>query len=102
MAGVGKLMKQAAKMQKQMEKIQEELAEKELEVSSGGGAIKIIVMGSGDFKSISIDPEFLKEDKEFVEEALLSAVQESAQKAKEYSEAEMEKVTGGMGIPGLM
>ncbi|MEO0510396.1 MAG: YbaB/EbfC family nucleoid-associated protein [Verrucomicrobiota bacterium] len=102
MAGVGKLLKQAQKMQKQMEAIQQELAETVLEVSSGGGAITIKVNGQGEFQNFKIDPEFLKEDAEFVEETLLSAVQEAATKAKETSEEAMGAVTGGMGgFPGL-
>ncbi len=104
MAGVGKLLKQAQKMQKQMEAVQEELAEKVLEVSSGGGAIQIQINGQGEFQSFKIDPEFLQEDAEFVEETLLAAVQEAAAKAKETSEEAMGAVSGGMpgGLGGLM
>ena len=103
MAGVGKLLKQAQKMQKQMQAIQDELAEKELEVSSGGGAVNITITGQGEFRGIKIDPEFLKEDAEFVEETLLGAIQEAAQKAKDVSEEAMGALTGGMGgFPGLM
>jgi len=103
MAGVGKLLKQAQKMQKQMEAIQAELAEQTLEVSSGGGAIQIKINGQGEFQAFKIDPEFLKEDAEFVEETLLAAVQEAAAKAKETSEEAMSAATGGMGgLPGLM
>ena len=103
MAGVGKLLKQAQKMQKQMQAIQDELAEKELEVSSGGGAVNITITGQGEFRAIKIDPEFLKEDAEFVAETLLGAVQEAAQKAKDVSEEAMGALTGGMGgFPGLM
>ncbi len=103
MAGVGKLLKQAQKMQKQMQAIQDELAEKELVVSSGGGAVNITITGQGEFRAIKIDPEFLKEDAEFVEETLLGAVQEAAQKAKDVSEEAMGALTGGMGgFPGLM
>jgi len=102
MAGVGKLLKQAQKMQKQMEAIQEQLAEQIIEVSSGGGAIQIQINGQGDFQSFKLDPEFLKEDADFVEEALLAAVQEAAAKAKETSEEAMGSVTGGMGgFPGF-
>jgi DNA-binding YbaB/EbfC family protein len=102
MAGVGKLMKQAQKMQKQMQIVQEKLAEQVLEVSSGGGAVNIQITGQGEFKGIKIDPEFLKEDAEFVEETLLAAVQEAAEKAKETSEEAMGAVTGGMGgFPGF-
>lgn len=102
MAGVGKLMKQAQKMQKQMEAVQEQLKEQVLEVSSGGGAVHIKITGQGEFKELKIDPEFLKEDPEFVEETLLGAVQEAASKAKETSDEAMNSVSGGMGgFPGL-
>jgi DNA-binding YbaB/EbfC family protein len=103
MAGVGKLLKQAQKMQKQMDAIQEKLAETILEVSSGGGAVTIKITGQGEMQSIKIDPEFLKEEPEFVEETLLAAVQEASAKAKETSEEAMSAVSGGMGgFPGLM
>ncbi|HBR93316.1 MAG TPA: nucleoid-associated protein, YbaB/EbfC family [Opitutae bacterium] len=103
MAGVGKLLKQAQKMQKQMEAVQAELSNTILEVSSGGGAINVKINGQGEFQAFKIDPEFLKEDAEFVEETLLAAVQEAATKAKETSEESMGAVTGGMGgFPGLM
>ena len=103
MAGVGKLLKQAQKMQKQMEAAQAELSDKILEISSGGGAIRIKINGQGEFQSIQIDPEFLKEDSDFVEESLLTAVQEAAAKAKETSEQAMGGITGGMsGLPCLM
>lgn len=103
MAGVGKLLKQAQKMQKQMEAVQQELAEKILEISSGGGAITIQITGQGEMRSIKIDPEFLKEEVGFVEETLLAAVQEASAKAKQVSEEAMSAVTAGMGgFPGLM
>ena len=103
MAGVGKLLKQAQKMQKQMEAVQAELSSTILEVSSGGGAINIKIDGQGEFQSFTIDPEFLKEDSEFVEETLLAAVKEAAAKAKETSDEAMGAVTGGMGggFPGF-
>ena len=103
MAGVGKLLKQAQKMQKQMEAVQAELSGTILELSSGGGAINVKINGQGEFQGFKIDPEFLKEDADLIEEALLSAVQEATAKAKETSEEAMSSVTGGMGgFPGLM
>jgi len=104
MAGVGKLLKQAQKMQKQMQAIQDQLADQILEVSSGGGAVEIQITGQGEFKAIKLDPEFLKEDPEFVEETILGAIQEAAAKAKETGEEAMGAVTGGMGggLPGFM
>lgn len=103
MAGVGKLMKQARKMRRQMQAVQEDLAEKELRVSSGGGAVRITVTGQGEFRGIEIDPEFLKEDVEFVEETLLGAIQEATAKAKKVGEEAMGGLTGGMGgLPDMV
>ena len=103
MVGVGKLLKQAQKMQKKMEEAQESLAEEMFEVSGGGGAVTVKINGQGEFQNLILDPEFLKEDADFIEETLLSAVQEAAAKAKETSEEAMGSVTGGMGgFPGLM
>ena len=104
MVGVGKLLKQAQKMQKSMAEAQEKLAEQVLEISSGGGAITVKITGGGEFHSLSFDPEFLKEDPEIIEEATLAAIQEASAKAKEAHEKLMEEITGGMGmgLPGFM
>jgi len=102
MAGVGKLLKQAQKMQKRIEALQNELAEKELEVSGGGGAVVIKITASGEFRNISIDPELLKEDASLIEETILQAVKEASSQAKALHEEEMGKATEGMSLPGLM
>lgn len=102
MAGLGKMLKQAAKMQRQIDGLQSELEKHEIEVTSGGGAIVIKVNGQGKFLSVKLDPEFLKEDAKFVEETLLAAVQEAAAKSKEYNDAEMQKVTSAFQMPGMM
>lgn len=101
MPGVGKLLKQAQKMQKAMENVQSELSSKVIEVSSGGGAVKVSVDGHGALKTLKLDPEFLKEGAEVVESAILSAINEACDKAKAESEAEMAKITGGFSMPGL-
>jgi hypothetical protein len=102
MAGVRQLMKQAQRMQKKMEEMQAALAEKEIEVSSGGGAVVVKVNGQGEFQNLELDKEFLEEDKEFVEETILEAVKEAAAKAKSLNEEEMQKIQGGMQLPGMM
>ena len=101
MAGVGKLLKQAQKMQKQIETMQSSLETRIIDVSSGGGAVQIKINGAGKFQSIALDAEFLKEDKRLVEETLLNAVQEAAQKAKELNESEMQKISSAFQMPGM-
>ncbi len=102
MAGVGKLLKQAQKMQKQIETLQAQLEAKELDVTSGGGAVKIKINGAGKFLSLDIDPELLKEDAKLVSETILTAVQDAAKQAKEYNESQMQSVTSAFQMPGLM
>lgn len=102
MAGVGKLLKQAQKMQRGVEALQTELDAKVIDVTSGGGAVKIKVSGSGKFLSLELDPELLKEDSKLVSETVLLAVQDAATQSKEYNDSEMQKVTAGFQMPGFM
>jgi DNA-binding YbaB/EbfC family protein len=101
MVGVGKLLKQAQKMQQKMEEAQALLSEEIIEVSGGGGAVSIKISGQGDFKDLKLDPEFLKEDTDFVSEAILQAVQDASAQAKKKNDEAMNGLTGGMQMPGL-
>jgi len=95
------LMKQAQKMQKQMEKMQEDLDSKTIEVTAGGGAIKITITGKKEIKEIKIKPEVVDpDDIEMLEDLVLSAVNEAIRQAEEISSSEMNKITGGLNIPG--
>ena len=101
MAGVGKLLKQAQKMQKQIETLQAQLEAKELAVTSGGGAVQIKINGAGSFLAMELDPELLKEDAKLVSETILTAVQDAAKQAKDYNDAEMKSVTSAFPMPGM-
>jgi nucleoid-associated protein EbfC len=101
MAGVGKLLKTAQKMQRSIETLQAELENREIDVAAAGGAVKVKVTASGRFVSIILDPEFLKEDAKVVSETILSAVQDAAKQAKEMNESEMQKVTSAFQMPGI-
>lgn len=82
MAGVGKLLKQAQKMQRSIESLQAQLAAKELEFSRGGGAVQVKINGAGQFLALKLDAEFLKEDAATVSSEILAAVQEAAVRRK--------------------
>lgn len=95
------LMKQAQKMQKQMEETQSKLEEKELEVSSGGGAVKVVIDGKKTLKSIDIAEDVVDpDDIEMLQDLVLSAVNEAIRQMDEHINSEMGKVTGGMGGMG--
>lgn len=99
---IQKMMKQAQQMQAGMLAKQEELAKTDFEASVGGGKVTVVANGSGDVKSITIDPAVVDpEDVEFLQDLVLKGVQEAIAKGKEASAEEMKGLTGGMGIPGM-
>jgi DNA-binding YbaB/EbfC family protein len=103
MSSIGKLMKQAQRIQKQMEDVQANLAAKTVEATSGGGAVKVVAKCDGTVAAIKIDPAALNpNDAQILEEMLISAVNNAMGQAKEISNQEMGRVTQGLSIPGLM
>ena len=99
---IQKLMKQAQQMQAGLAAKQEELASRTVEASVGGGKVTVVATCAGDVQSIKIDPSVIDpEDAEFLEDLVLKGVQEAIAKGKETSAAEMQKLTGGLGIPGM-
>jgi DNA-binding YbaB/EbfC family protein len=99
---LNKLMKQAQKMQEQMAQTQAELEKRTVEVSTGGGKVKVTANGAGDVIQIKIDKEIVDpEDVEFLEEAVLAAVKQAIEEGKALAQSEMSRITGALGIPGL-
>jgi len=99
---LNKLMKQAQQMQAQMAKAQEELQEKTVEIEAAGGKIIMAANGAGEILSIKIDKAIVDpNDVEFLEEAVLSGVQQAIDQGKAIAQSEMKKITGGLGMPGL-
>jgi DNA-binding YbaB/EbfC family protein len=102
MSSIGKLMKQAARMQQQMEQIQQDLANRTVEATSGGGAVKVIAKCDGTVASIKLDPQAINPaDAQLLEDMLLAATNQALSQAKEISNAEMQKATAGFNLPGL-
>lgn len=102
MGNMGNMMKQMQKMQKKMEQMQAELEEKEVEASAGGGAITATVNGKKELLKIDIDESVVDpEDVEMLQDLVIAAVNEALRKAEDMVNSEMQKITGGLNIPGL-
>lgn len=100
--GMQALMRQANQMQTRMKKMQEELAGREFEGTSGGGAVKVVVFGSYLIKSVDIQPDVVTSgDKDMLQDLITTAVNEAVRVAKTTSETEMAKITGGVSLPGM-
>ena len=96
------LFKQASQMQSKLAEIQEGLADKTVEVSTGGGMVKVVANGLNEIISIKIDDELINmNDREVLEDLVTGAINEVSKKVKELAQGEMTKITGGLKIPGL-
>ena len=96
------LARQAQKLQQQMAKMQEELEAREYEASSGGGMVTVKVSGKKELLSIEIKPEAVDpDDVEMLQDMVLAAVNEALRTANDTTEREMNKLTGGLNMPGL-
>ena len=100
--GMAGLMKQANQMQMKMKKAQEEMAAREFNGTSGGGAVTVKVNGDQKVLALTINPEVVKSgDVEMLQDLVISAVNDAIKTAKDESSKEMAKITGGMNIPGF-
>lgn len=96
------MMKQMQKMQKKMEDMQKELEEKEIEASAGGGAVTVTVTGKKEVVDIKIDESVVDpEDVEMLQDLVMAATNEALRDAEDMMNREMQKITGGMNIPGM-
>ena len=102
MSSIGKLMKQAARIQRQMEEVQTQLTNRTVEATSGGGAVKAVARCDGTVASIIIDPQAVNPaDVQLLEDLLVTALNQALSQAKEIHTTEMARVTSGMNLPGL-
>ncbi|MBI2897181.1 MAG: YbaB/EbfC family nucleoid-associated protein [Deltaproteobacteria bacterium] len=100
--GLSELMRQASRMQRKIEKRKEELKSETVEASSGGGQVTAVVNGGRELVSLKITPEVLEgDDVDLIHDLIVSAVNAGLKKAGEMVDAEIEKVTGGVKVPGL-
>src|SRR5919204_4943075 len=99
---LNKLMQQAAQMQADMAKAQEELANEVVEASAGGGMVVVKATGGGEIREIKIDPKAIDpDDPEFLEDAVLAAVNEALRSAQALAQSKLGGMMGGLGLPGL-
>ena len=94
------MMKKAQEMQKKMQEMQNSLSNLEVEGTSGGGMVKVIMNCKNEVKKIDVDPSIIKQDdKTMMEDLIVAALNDAKSKAGEKSQDEMKKLTGGLGLP---
>jgi nucleoid-associated protein EbfC len=100
--GFNNIVRQAQQMQGKIAKVQEEMADKKVEASTGGGVVTAVVSGDQQLLEVNIDPEVVDpDDVEMLEEMIVGAINQAMKTASEMMDEEIEKVTGGLNIPGM-
>lgn len=90
-------------MQAKLAEVQKELSSKRVEVITGGGMITVVADGQQNIVSLKIDAEvFDRENLEMMENLIVAAVNQAKQRAQEVANEEMQRLTGGMNIQGLL
>ena len=99
---IGQIAKMAQQMQAQMAQAQQELAETTLEATVGGGAVRVIITGAQEVRSVEIDPSAVDpEEVEMLQDLVMTAINEAIGRSKELERERMGSIAGGMGIPGM-
>jgi DNA-binding YbaB/EbfC family protein len=100
--GMGELMRQAGRIQRKVEQRREELNAETFEASAGNDRVTAIANGIPELAEIQIAPELLnQEDLEMVQDLVVAAANAALTKAREHVDAEIEKITGGLSLPGI-
>lgn len=94
----GNMLAQMQQMQQQMAETQQSLENETLTVTSGGGAVSIVITGHQRVQSIEIVPELLDpEEKDMLQDMLVAAVNAAIEQSQTMSAQRMEGITGGLG-----
>ena len=100
MNNMSQIMKQAKAMQEKMAEMQKKIEETEIEGSSGGGAVKIVMNGKHEVKNLFIDPSIVNSDeKEVLEDLIIAALNDVNKKIAENTNDQLGSISGGMGLP---
>lgn len=100
--GMQQMLKQAQKMQEDMQAKQAELETKEYDVSAGGGVVDVKINGKREILSVKLAEEIVDpDDIETLEDLVVAAINEAIKTVDADAAAEMAKITGGMGLPGM-
>ncbi len=102
MPGMSGLAQQMQRVREEMAKAHEALAEETLEVTAGGGAVKVIITGQQQVKSITLSPDVVTPDEvEMLQDLLVAAVNQAIERSQEMAARRLEGITGGLNLPGL-
>lgn len=101
-SNMNSMIKQAQKMQDEITTLQADIEARDFSATSGGGAVEVVVTGAKNIKSLTIKPEVINpDDAEMLQDLIVSAINAAMNDVETTTEDEMNKITGGVALPGL-
>ena len=99
---IGQLTRMAQEMQANMARVQQELRDTTVEATVGGGAVRVVMTGAQELRSVEIDPATVDpSDVELLQDLVFAAVSDALAQSKRLAEEKMAAISGGLGLPGL-
>ena len=99
------MLNQAREIQKKIEEVQSDLENIMISSESGGGLVTVMINGKQEILELNISKEAMEEDKELLEDLIISAINKALSNSQEEMQTRMNSVTGGMmgglKIPGM-
>lgn len=96
------MIKQAQKIQEDMKARQSEIEDMEFQTTAGGGMVEVVMTGKKEIKTLTIKPEIVSaDDIEMLQDLIIAAANEAIRKVEEFTNAEMDQITGALNIPGV-
>ena len=101
MTNFSDMLSKAKEMQEKMKALQEEIADREVTGFSGGEMVKVLMNGKGEVNKVTISPEAINiSEKDLLEDLIAAACNDARKKVDNMNAEEMQKLTGGMSLPG--
>jgi DNA-binding YbaB/EbfC family protein len=93
------MMQQAKEMQ---QRLQQQMADLRVEATAGGGMVTVVVTGTKQVQSVTIDPEVVsKDDVQMLQDLIVAALNDANRKVDEQIGQSMSGLMGGLKLPGL-
>ena len=107
MAGLTGIMKDLPRIRQRLEDVKAELAERTVEATVGGGAVRAVADGRLRIREVRIDPAMMSAiadsgddgDQQLAEDLVAGAVNAALEKAQEMVTARLAEVANELGLP---
>ena len=95
------MMAQVQELQAKLVQAQEDLGELTVEVTTGGGVVRLVMSGTQECREVTIDPDLLEAgDVEMIQDLILLAINQAVHESQTLAAKQLGPLAGGLGQLG--